>query len=572
MANENPTADDGPALDPFEAELVAYLDGELDPAAARKVEARLAKDPAARARAAELQKAYELLDYLPKPEPSPNFTTRTLDKLPVVNGGGPATAARPANATPNPAYGVSSSMPVPLEPDAPPTRAPRPRLALWATGALAAVVAFAVVGYFATAAARPYLFPAEKDHAEEPKIEVQARVIENLPLYAVADDLAFVTALTKPELFGEDPAVAFDPGLKSPPGDTTDKPTGKELESLIKAFRELPAARRTEVIKLDRELHALDAPARDRHFRALEAYAAWLERLPDGERRGVLAAATPGLRLDTIGKIRDQQWVNALPPALRGKTELIQQWRDDEAHRRERWAFVMRHVEAFAANKAPWPFDTEAGRKEVIEFAKHAFKTDDPKKCRLSTEELAEYRRTLQVAERENAWAWYGLFVYQLSARHPYLPESDSAKLMIAEPNDLPDQYARLFKKKDGSWRFKQTTIGKWPDFPLEVLKDVSFLKFLPPNPPFGPPPLGPARLADFKPVVREFATKELFPKLSGDEKSSLQRLEGKWPDYPQRFVQYARQHDLTVPGVTLPGPPKKWDATYGTRQGAPPK
>lgn len=568
MANEHPAPDDGPAVDPLDAELVAYLDGELDPATTRKVEARLAQDPAARARAAELQKSFELLDYLPKPEPSPNFTTRTLDRLPVVKESGPAKLKPPA---PRPASAVSTSIPVPLEPDdAPPPRPARPRLALWAGGALAAVLAFAVAGYFASAAVRPYLFPAEKE-PDEPRIEVEARVVENLPLYAVADDLAFVTALTKPEMFGEDPAVAFDPGLKIPTGDTGDKPTGKQLEALVKAFRELPAARRAEIMKLDRELHALDAPARDRHFRALEAYAAWLERLPDGERRGVLASATPGLRLDTIGKIRDQQWVSALPPALRGKTELIQQWRDDDAHRRERWAFVLRHAEAFAANKAPWPFDTEAGRKEVIEFARHTFKTDDVKKCRLSPEELAEYRRTLQVAEREGAWAWYGLYVYQLSARHPYLPESDNPKLMIAEPNDLPDQYARLFKKKDGTWRFKQSMIGKWPDFPLEVLKDVSFLKFLPPNPGFIPP-LGPARLADFKPAVREFATKELFPKLTGDEKSSLQRLEGKWPDYPQRFVQYARQHDLHVPGVTLPGPPRKWDATYGTRQGAPPK
>src|SRR5437588_720227 len=33
-----PPPDDGPAPDPAEAELVAYLDGELDPAAARAVE------------------------------------------------------------------------------------------------------------------------------------------------------------------------------------------------------------------------------------------------------------------------------------------------------------------------------------------------------------------------------------------------------------------------------------------------------------------------------------------------------------------------------------------------------
>ena len=45
----NPDPDDDPTPDPFEAELVAYLDGELDPAAARAVEERLANDPDARA-------------------------------------------------------------------------------------------------------------------------------------------------------------------------------------------------------------------------------------------------------------------------------------------------------------------------------------------------------------------------------------------------------------------------------------------------------------------------------------------------------------------------------------------
>ncbi|MFO0826275.1 MAG: hypothetical protein U0792_24685 [Gemmataceae bacterium] len=78
-----PDEDTAPPADPFEAELVAYLDGELEPLAARKVENRLATDPAARDKAAALKKTYDLLDYLPKPEPSPTFTSRTLERLPV---------------------------------------------------------------------------------------------------------------------------------------------------------------------------------------------------------------------------------------------------------------------------------------------------------------------------------------------------------------------------------------------------------------------------------------------------------------------------------------------------------
>src|SRR5262245_51964587 len=112
MADDLPPLPDenGPPVDPFEAELVAYLDGELDPASAHKVEVRLAADPAARARAAALKKTFDLLDYLPKSDPSPNFTTKTLDKLPAVKS--VAVTPPPANAPVAPT--VSTSVPVAL--------------------------------------------------------------------------------------------------------------------------------------------------------------------------------------------------------------------------------------------------------------------------------------------------------------------------------------------------------------------------------------------------------------------------------------------------------------------------
>src|SRR5687768_6060753 len=83
MAND-PTPDRPPpdeaAPDP-DAELIAYLDGELDGPEAQEVEARLTLDPAARTRADAYKKTYDLLDYLPRPEPSPDFATRTLTRL-----------------------------------------------------------------------------------------------------------------------------------------------------------------------------------------------------------------------------------------------------------------------------------------------------------------------------------------------------------------------------------------------------------------------------------------------------------------------------------------------------------
>jgi hypothetical protein len=70
-----------PLNDDDRADLVAYLDGELDARSARAVEARLNTDPLARAEATTLQQTWELLDLLPRPAPSTAFTSRTLQSV-----------------------------------------------------------------------------------------------------------------------------------------------------------------------------------------------------------------------------------------------------------------------------------------------------------------------------------------------------------------------------------------------------------------------------------------------------------------------------------------------------------
>ena len=63
------------------ADLVAYLDGEADPETERAVEAKLSLDPATRAEAELLRRTYDLLEYLPRPEPSPDFTHKTVERI-----------------------------------------------------------------------------------------------------------------------------------------------------------------------------------------------------------------------------------------------------------------------------------------------------------------------------------------------------------------------------------------------------------------------------------------------------------------------------------------------------------
>ncbi len=78
-------ADQAPLSDRDRADLIAYLDGELDERRSRELEARLGRDPKARAEAEALRRTWALLDYLPRPEPSEQFTHRTLSRLSALH-------------------------------------------------------------------------------------------------------------------------------------------------------------------------------------------------------------------------------------------------------------------------------------------------------------------------------------------------------------------------------------------------------------------------------------------------------------------------------------------------------
>jgi anti-sigma factor RsiW len=60
------------------ANLVAYLDGELNEAESRALGTKLTQSVTARREIESLQKTWELLDFLPRPEASDSLTTRTL--------------------------------------------------------------------------------------------------------------------------------------------------------------------------------------------------------------------------------------------------------------------------------------------------------------------------------------------------------------------------------------------------------------------------------------------------------------------------------------------------------------
>ncbi len=148
-------------------ELVAFLDGELDEEQAHSVEAKISLDPTLRAEAETLKRAWDLLDYLPKPEPSPSFTNRTMDRISTRET---ANALRPMR---------------------------RYRRWFIAAGWAAALVLAWFAGYLGAVRSIPPR-PGNRELVRE------LRLIENLRYYETLESLEFLHELDQRDLFGED--------------------------------------------------------------------------------------------------------------------------------------------------------------------------------------------------------------------------------------------------------------------------------------------------------------------------------------------------------------------------------
>ncbi len=151
--------------------LTAYLDGELDESAEHALEARLSQDPKLRAELDVLKETWSLLDYLPKPTPSDDFTHRTLDRLTLE----------------------TRSMRAPTVKRSWSLR----RIAMWTACALSA----AAIGFGSSAGYRKYL---EKPFDADESVVRNVRLLERLPAYEAVDDLGFLKALDDADLFGDE--------------------------------------------------------------------------------------------------------------------------------------------------------------------------------------------------------------------------------------------------------------------------------------------------------------------------------------------------------------------------------
>jgi anti-sigma factor RsiW len=167
-----------PLTEDEKAELVAYLDGELDDTATQAVEAKVATNPEVRAELDAMKQAWGLLDFLPKASPSPNFTNRTMERLQVEKAGGATTTA------------------------------PMPAARPWLSGVTWAAVVLVALGggYLAATRIWPGTPTPEPIPEDELPLVRHLRIAEKWRLYEYVDDLDLVKKLNHPDLFGDDPS------------------------------------------------------------------------------------------------------------------------------------------------------------------------------------------------------------------------------------------------------------------------------------------------------------------------------------------------------------------------------
>ena len=319
------------------------------------------------------------------------------------------------------------------------------------------------------------------------------------------------------------------------------------LQRDLRDFWALPKPKRERLRQLDKELHELDAKTQKRLWKVAERYRAWLERLPEEERRTIEGTSDLNERLQLIKDIRERQWIEGLPRKVRehlGKLPAgerpsqMKRLHEQERQRRKAW-------------QRPRPAKPRVQLQELPEEVQ-AFWTKNILP-RLSVEEKNEF-------ERAKGQADFVRTVKRLADLHPVLPPLPPPHRPVARYEDLPDEGKRiagakpLWERREETWKKLQQVEGVWPEWA------EAFLRALTPEQCKTMPPLGASRPHEFPLAVRKFIGTTLKNKINRQEGKRLRDTEGKWPEYPKRLLELAHKHNLEVPGISLPGPAELWE------------
>jgi len=351
--------------------------------------------------------------------------------------------------------------------------------------------------------------------------------------------------------------------------DTPVDPNDREyLRRQYAWFQSLPPARQQQLRTLNDEFHKLDADTQARLTKVMQAYNAWLAKLPDADRDRVLAAATADERVQIVEDLRERDWVRALPKVQRDeyaslpnevRTARVREWRAEEDDRHDDWVIAQKNWEDVKQGREPAGFPVEL-RVQLDAFVvnlRHSL-SDNEKRA------LADAKAA---ADENGQFMWYAIEIVRLADNHPLLPGKVGPKDLASLPEAARD-YVRKHPppRKKGLMMLLVDDVknlkrfeGRWPDYAYELTRyaDRNNLKI--------PVPLGDCTKTQMPPEVQTFIDKVLEPTLQQTEKgkdqlAALKRVEGRWPEYPKALMDVAKQNRLPVPNWTLPGTPQMWD------------
>jgi len=220
------TADFGPG---WKANLVAYLDGELNERDMQELDEVLVQQPDARANVEQLRQTWDLLDVLPRPAVTEEFSAQTLATMQVIRD------------------------------EEPPPPSPWPRRGLLAIVWALVLSVSGVAGVLLADRWQP-----DPTH----KLIAQLSVVERLETYREIGDLEFIKALAETERFPRDseldePIARNSILLTAIPEEPHERWTyiadlpsdrRKQLTKNRENFSALAAARQAELIQLDVEI------------------------------------------------------------------------------------------------------------------------------------------------------------------------------------------------------------------------------------------------------------------------------------------------------------------------------
>jgi hypothetical protein len=336
------------------------------------------------------------------------------------------------------------------------------------------------------------------------------------------------------------------------------------------AFRALPPERQEALRKMQADLQADKSATHAQHIEAvLDRYSAWLDRLPEADRRNVLAAEDRPTRMKRIHELRVKEWLARLPKAT------AERFQKASAKERERiW-------QDYFDERAEWQIATRFSEDRPDRLGSLlSLSPQMPTRPEMMSEDARDFLekklRPLLSAEEEKAlhdaegkWPRYPHLFVELADAHPL---SLLGPIGPTKISDLPTKVREHLEGKGPiAIQARKNLLaveGKWPAFGSVLhewhlrrddLTDAGLAK-----------KTIPSRPEDFAGTINRFIDDKLVPALDKDEAAQLGAALGKWPKYPEKVLELAQKHNLAIPPAPNGLPQREGWERYRVKRPAP--